>query len=172
MLPKLRHAQIWAVCWNTDLDIRYPGWGLRFCISNKLPSDAEAAGLSSHSQALGSQAVLDSGIRMWAVCWKAWRSPGQTFLLLDLVPASVLCHWQDPVWSWSGLSSHPSHPVSSQYPRLEIPFPLVILVSEGCEPKILYDMVSEPQFPSYKSFSSYKLPYSFPSYIFLVRRYS
>ena len=35
----------WGFYWNTDSDSVGLGWGLRFCICNKLPEDADATGL-------------------------------------------------------------------------------------------------------------------------------
>ena len=32
----------WGDCWNADSESVGPGWGLRICVSDKLPGDAQA----------------------------------------------------------------------------------------------------------------------------------
>ena len=69
----------WLFHYNADSHSVDPGWGLRFCISYKLPGDADVAG-------------------MWIILWEiimcsdAWTQPqDKSFLTPSLIKLWLLC---------------------------------------------------------------------------------
>ena len=70
------------------------GWGLRLCISNKLPEDAHAAGPTGH--AFNSKAVERSRIKSclasqwksrwhpWNICYSPWEPTVETSILFGV----------------------------------------------------------------------------------------